>query len=57
VKIEICGPDCAGCHVTMENVQKVVKELRLEQEVKVTEVKDIKAINTKGGIANPRRCH
>jgi len=37
----------------MENVQKVVKELRLEQEVKVTEVKDIKAISTKGVFLTP----
>jgi len=37
----------------MENVQKVVKGLGLEQEVEVTEVKDIMAITTKGILLTP----
>jgi len=37
----------------MENVQKVVKELRLEQEVEVAEVKDIMAISAKGVFLTP----
>jgi len=37
----------------MGNVQKVVKELGLEQEVEVTEVKDIMAIGTKGVFLTP----
>lgn len=45
--IEICGPGCPKCHATMENVQKAVKELGLEQEVEVREVKDILAITNK----------
>lgn len=53
MKIEICGPGCARCHATMENVQKTVKELRLEQEVEVAEVKDIMAITTKGVLLTP----
>jgi len=51
--IEVCGPGCPRCHATMENVQKVVKELRLEQEVEVAEVKDIMAISTKGVFLTP----
>ena len=51
--IEICGPGCAKCHATMENVQKVVKELGLEQEVEVAEVKDIMATSTKGVFLTP----
>ncbi|MBA7470506.1 hypothetical protein ES707_05793 [subsurface metagenome] len=51
--IEVCGPGCAKCHATMENVQKVVKELGLEQEVEVAEVKDIMATSTKGVFLTP----
>lgn len=53
MKIEICGPGCPRCHATMENVQKVVKELGLEQEAEVAEVKDIMAISTKGVLLTP----
>jgi small redox-active disulfide protein 2 len=53
VKIEICGPGCARCHATIDNVQKVVKELGFEKEVTVAEVKDIKAISTKGVLLTP----
>lgn len=53
MKIEICGPGCARCHRTMDNVQKVVKELGLEQEAAVTEVRDIKAISSKGVFLTP----
>lgn len=51
--IEICGPGCPKCHATMENVQKAVKELGLEQEVEVREVKDILAITNKGVLLTP----
>ena len=53
MKIEICGPGCARCHATMENVQKVLKELGLEQEAAVTEIRDIKAISSKGVFLTP----
>lgn len=53
MKIEVCGPGCARCHTTVENVQKVVKELALEQTVEVSEVKDIMAISTKGVLLTP----
>jgi len=53
MKIEICGPGCARCHRTMDNVQKVVKELGLEQEAAVTEIRDIKAISSKGVFLTP----
>jgi len=53
MKIEICGPGCARCHRTMDNVQKVVKELGLEQEAAVTEIRDIKAISSKGVLLTP----
>ena len=51
--IEICGPGCPKCHATKENVQKAVKELGLEQEVEVREVKDILAIANKGVLLTP----
>ena len=53
MKIEICGPGCARCHATMENVRKAVKELGLEEEAAVTEVRDIKAISSKGVFLTP----
>ena len=53
MKIEICGTGCAKCHATMKNVQKMVKELGLEQEVEVAEVKDIITISTKGVLLTP----
>lgn len=53
MKIEICGPGCAKCHATMENVRKVVKEMGLEKEVAVAEEKDIMAISTKGVLLTP----
>jgi len=37
----------------MENVQKVLKELGLEQEAAVTEIRDIKAISSKGVFLTP----
>jgi len=53
MKIEICGPGCARCHATMDNVQKVVRELGLEQEAAVTEIRDIKAISSRGVFLTP----
>ena len=53
MKIEICGPGCAKCHATIGNARKVVKELGLEQEVEVSEVRDIMAISTKGVFLTP----
>ena len=53
MKIEICGPGCAKCHAVMKNVQKAVKEIGLEQEIEVAEVKDIMAITTKKVFLTP----
>ena len=53
MKIEIYGTGCPKCRATMENIQKAVKEMGLEQEVKVSEVKDIMAITTKGVFLTP----
>lgn len=53
MKIEIYGTGCPKCRATMGNVQKAVKEMGLEQEVKVSEVKDIMAITTKGVLLTP----
>lgn len=53
MQIEICGPGCVRCIATMKNVQKVVKEMGLEQEAEVTEVKDIMAISNKGVLLTP----
>ena len=53
MKIEVYGTGCPKCHATMGNVKKTVKEMGLEQEVKVSEVKDIKAIIAKGILLTP----
>ena len=53
MKIEIYGTGCPKCRATMGNVKKAVKEMGLEQEVKVSEVKDIMAITTKGVLLTP----
>lgn len=53
MKIEICGPGCAKCHTTFENVRKLVKELGLEQSAEIEEVKDIVAISKKGVFLTP----
>jgi len=37
----------------MDNVQKVVRELGLEQEAAVTEIRDIKAISSRGVFLTP----
>ena len=51
--IEVCGPGCPKCHATMGNVRKAVKELELQQEIEVTEVKDIMAFANKGILLTP----
>ena len=53
MKIEICGPGCARCHATLENVRKAVKELGLEQVAEVVEVKDILAMSSMGVFLTP----
>jgi small redox-active disulfide protein 2 len=53
MKIEIYGTGCPKCRATMGNVKKAVKEMGLEQEVEVAEVKDIMAITTKGVLLTP----
>lgn len=53
MKIEIYGMGCPKCHATIGNAQKAVKELGLEQEVEVAEVKDIMAITAKGVFLTP----
>jgi len=53
MKIEIYGTGCPKCHATIGNAQKAVKELGLEQEVEVAEVKDIMAITAKGVFLTP----
>ena len=53
MKIEIYGTGCPKCRATIGNAQKAVKELGLEQEVEVAEVKDIMAITAKGVFLTP----
>ena len=53
MKIEVYGTGCAKCHATIGNAQKAVKELGLEQEAEVVEVKDVKAITAKGIFLTP----
>ena len=53
VIIEICGPGCPKCHATMGNVRRAVKEMGLEQEIEVTEIKDIMAFANKGILLTP----
>ena len=53
MKIEIYGTGCPKCRATMGNVQKAVKEMGLEQQAEVSEVKDIKALIAKGILLTP----
>jgi len=53
MKIEVYGTGCARCHATRESVEKVVKELGLEQEAEVVEVKDVKTFTAKGILLTP----
>jgi len=53
MKIEIYGTGCPKCRATMGNVKKAVKEMGLEQQAEVSEVKDIMAITTKGVLLTP----
>ena len=53
MKVEICGTGCAKCHGTVANIRRAVKELDLEQEVEVVEVKDIVDISNKGVFITP----
>jgi len=53
MKIEVCGPGCPRCHAAKENVQKAVKDLGLQQEIEVAEIKDIMDINSKGILLTP----
>jgi len=53
VKIEICGPGCAKCHATVDNVRRVVQELGLEDTVELEEIKDIVTISKKGVFLTP----
>lgn len=53
MKIEVCGPGCAKCHATVDNVRKAVQELGLEETVEIEEVKDIMAISKKGVFLTP----
>jgi small redox-active disulfide protein 2 len=53
MKIEICGPGCAKCHATTENVRKAMEELGIDKAMELTEVKDIMAISRKGVLLTP----
>jgi small redox-active disulfide protein 2 len=53
MRIEVCGPGCAKCHMTLDAVRKAVKELGLEGAVELTEEKDIMAIIKKGVFLTP----
>jgi len=53
MKVEICGTGCAKCHATVANIRRAVKELGLEKEVEVVEVKDIVEISNKGVFMTP----
>jgi len=53
--IEVCGPGCFRCQATKRNVLQAVKELgmRLEEDVMVTEIKDVTQISARGVIITP----
>lgn len=53
MRIEVCGPGCAKCHITLDAVRKAVKESGLEEAVEVTEVRDIMAITERGVFLTP----
>jgi len=51
--IEVCGKGCPRCQATKENFKKVLKELGLQDESTVVEVKDIDAIVNRGVLVTP----
>ena len=51
--IEVCGKGCPRCQATKENIKKVLKELGLQDEAAVIEVKDINAIVNRGVLVTP----
>lgn len=53
MKIEVYGTGCPKCHATLENARKAIRELGLDREAEITEVKDIKAISAKGILLTP----
>jgi small redox-active disulfide protein 2 len=51
--IEVCGPGCARCQMTGKNVRQAVKELGMENEAQVIDIKDIKEISARGVLVTP----
>jgi len=53
--IEVCGPGCARCHATKDNVLKAIRELGLEEgeDVAVTEIRDPKLMAARRVIFTP----
>jgi len=53
--IEVCGPGCARCHATKDNVGKALKELGMElgEEAQVIEIKDVQQISARGVVLTP----
>ncbi len=53
--IEVCGTGCPKCKATKTNARKALDELGLkeDEEVAVTEVKDIKSMAARGVLFTP----
>jgi len=53
--IEVCGPGCPRCHATKDNIQKVLKEMGLEEgeEVALMEIKDPRMMAARGVFMTP----
>jgi len=53
--IEVCGPGCARCHATKDNVVKALKELEIKEgeDALVSHIKDPKTISTRGVMFTP----
>jgi len=53
--IEVCGPGCARCHATKDNVVKALKEMGLKEgeDALVSEIKDPKLMSARGVMLTP----
>jgi small redox-active disulfide protein 2 len=53
--IEVCGPGCARCHATKDNVVKALKEMGLKEgeDALVSEIKDPRLMSARGVMLTP----
>lgn len=51
--IEVCGPGCPRCQATEKNALEAVKQVGLEEDARVVEIKDPKEMGQRGVFMTP----